>query len=157
MKLVSEIEKWQGLFPFCTHSRLLRDLGDGRRHYAVYFGLNVGPFFVGDLVEYEVRQTSRSLHLVSINGADLHYSDHIEYTFRVQDAEEGGSEVEVALKLHARNRMYLTIWQSLESQLVEHMVAALTKRLQDKIDNGPISKSVRNMCALRHLDAAVYQ
>jgi len=129
LKLVSDVEGWHGLFPFCTHSSFLRNLGDGRKHYKVHFGLRVGPWFVGDVVEYEVKESGDSVHLQSINSAKLSYADHLEYTFSAKDTEDGEADVAVVLKVHARKTAYLAVWQTLESQLVDLLVAAIQTRL----------------------------
>jgi ribosome-associated toxin RatA of RatAB toxin-antitoxin module len=129
LDLVSDVEGWHGLFPFCTRSSVLCDLGDGRKRCQVHFGMKFGPMMVGDVVEYEVQQNEESLHLLSVNCDKLRYVDHLEYTFTARDTDEGGSDVAVTLKVHARKRMYLTIWQGLERQIVDNMIAAVHKRL----------------------------
>lgn len=129
LSLLSDVDRWHGLFPFCTHSSSVRDLGNDRAIYKVHFGMRVGWVYVGDMVEYEVRRSPGVLHLVSINGADLEYTDHIEYVFAVKDAREGGADVDVTLKIHARSRLYLAVWQSMETQLFSFIVEALKKRL----------------------------
>lgn len=129
ISLISDVDRWHGLFPFCTHSSTLCDLGDGRKRCKVHFGLKVGPMVIGDVVEYDVKQSEETLHLLSVNSDKLRYVDHLEYTFTARDTEEGGSDVAVTMKVHARKRMYLTVWQGLEAQIVENMMAAVKRRL----------------------------
>lgn len=129
--LLGDIKHWRGLIPFCLHSSFMKDCGDRSELYKVRFGMAYGRFVVGDVVHYKVKRDALSLHLVSVNGDDLTYTDHIEYTFSARDLTDGGCEVSVDLKLHARRGMYLRIWQTLESQLVDQIVIALKQRLQE--------------------------
>lgn len=91
--------------------------------------MRLGPLRVGDMVEYEVRRTENSLHLLSINSKKLNYVDHLEYHFTAQDTDVGESDVDITLTAHARQAAYLTVWHALEGQIVEMIHAAIIEHL----------------------------
>eukprot|EP00747_Dinoflagellata_sp_TGD_P197714 gnl/TRDRNA2_/TRDRNA2_69431_c0_seq1.p1 gnl/TRDRNA2_/TRDRNA2_69431_c0~~gnl/TRDRNA2_/TRDRNA2_69431_c0_seq1.p1 ORF type:complete len:267 (+),score=20.59 gnl/TRDRNA2_/TRDRNA2_69431_c0_seq1:27-803(+) len=134
--VVADVASWAEFMPFCQCSRLLRDIGSGRRQYEVNFGLALGPVFVGDRVVYEISSPAPGqLSLRSTNNQELHYAESIEYMVSVHDETSSmgaaGAKVSVHLRFHARRLLYLRVWQGVEERMVEALAACLRERLLD--------------------------
>jgi len=139
LAVIGDIERWVDLFPWCSCSTFLHEQESGRQYYKVHFGLSMGPVFIGDIVTYEVTRSSSSLKLVAVNGQDLKYCDFLVYTFTMRDGlEDGVTEVNVSLQLHARRTVFLKVWQALEKQLVNLTVSIVRQRLQESRPVSPI-------------------